>query len=455
MNRAIVPVLATLVLALVGAGLMLGGFFDEADEKSRSASITPDESPLPAEPSTEPATPPDTKGLATSRFTAANDRAVASKRLDGAATGLVASGVVVDPNDDPLANARVALIHDVSQVTSRPQDGETLLELVTAEDGRFSFENLELQEAYVIRAEHDAFTTVRVHPIEPAIPRSLTQRIKLGGGVELSGTIVDSDGVPLNEAEITVYDLNVSSIDPRMTPERTGYSTLNGTYTVEHLRPGLKRIMVHKIGYATEGRNGLNLTEGVSAVNFVLSEGFTIRGIVTDRASRQAIEGALVNARVVSMMPQRGRIDRTRIPPPADTGGQALPGEPDRDRDRGTVNNRRPVNNNVGAARAFHVETVATDARGLFVLSGLLEARYVLSATARGYQIANGKPANAGDEGVNIEMTPSPRIEGRVVDGQTGEPVAVFTIATSPTPNPVFIPRRARQRFEHEDGRFT
>jgi len=449
MNKAISPVLALVVLALIGAGLMLGGFFDDAGgvEIVDDAGPAVSENPAAKTPTRSP-TPP-VVGVPTSRFTAANDKAGAVERLDGQETGLVANGVVVDPSGAPVPDARVALIHDVSQVKTRPQDGETLLELVTTADGRFSFENLEVQEVYVIRASHQAFTTVRVHPIDPAVPGSLTQTIKLERGVGLSGSVVGSDGLPVNEAEIVVYDLNVSSLDPRMTPERTGFSTLNGTYTVEHLRPGLKRIMARKPGYSTEGRNGFNLGEGEGAtgLNFVLGKGFTIRGIVTDRTSSQPIDAALVNARVVSMLPtQHNR-------PAADSGGEVRPGEPDHQ--RGAINNRRPFNNNLGASRAFHVETVATNPDGRFELSGLLEARYVISVTAPGYQIANGKPANAGDDGVSIVMAPSPRIMGRVVDDQTGEPVSVFTIATTAVPNPAFVPRRSRQRFEDEEGRFA
>lgn len=449
MNKAMVPVLAILVLGLVGAGLMLGGFFDDSGDVATNPETSREGAAdkAPKDPGTRPDKPSRGPGVETSRFTAATEKDGVSERLEGEDTGVVAKGVVVDPSGKPVADARVSLIHDVSQVKTRPQDGQTLLELVTAEDGRFSFENLEMQEAYVIRAEHEAYTTVRVHPIDPTIPHSLNQKIKLDHGIDLTGTVVDSDGVPVREAEVAVYDLNVSSLDPRMTAERIAQSNADGTFVVEHLKPGLKRIMVRKSGYATDGRNGFNLAkaEGQKGLNFVLGKGFTIRGMVKDRRSGDPIEGALVNARVVSMV--SAQRNRPTIPGNnPDRGG--------RDERRGAVNNRRPLNNSVGSARSFHVETVATDVDGRFELSGLLDARYVLSVTATGYQIANGKPANARDEGVVIEMAPSPRIMGRVVDDETGEPVSVFTVATAATANPAFVPRRSRQRFENAEGQF-
>lgn len=446
MKSTTVPVIAVLFLALIGAGLMLGGFFDDDttdDQVVESGRSTADRSQTARTEPNDPgaaATTPKT-GIRTSKFTSTADGRGKARRLDGDDTGIVARGVVVDPEGRPVPNARVALIQDVSQVKSRPQDGELLLEIQTGDDGRFNFENLEVHEVYIIRAMHDDFTTVRVHPIDPNVAHTLRHEIKLEEGLGMQGSVVDNNGVPVSEAKISVYDLNVSSLDPRAEPERVAWSGNDGSYEVKHLKPGLKRVIVRKEGFATDGRNGLNLTsDEMAKIDFTLGRGHTIRGIVKDRRSQQPIEGALVNARLVSMLaPQRNNrtIDNTDNDAPRE------------------FNNRRPLGARAGGANAFHVEVVATDENGEFTLSGLQEARYVLSVTCKGYQIANGQPADAGQDGILIEMAPSPRISGTVVDDETGEPVTEFEIATSTTPNPTFLPKRLRQRFTDEEGRFT
>jgi len=448
MSKTIVPLFAVLLAVVVGLGLMLGGFFEPSGEPE-PADIRVNETPRPRVEKSTPGseTPSVDGGIETSRFSAARDQASVRQRLDGESTGIVAEGVVLDPNGAPLADAQVALIHDVSQVKTRPQDGELLLELTTTEDGRFAFENLEMLEAYIIRASHQEYTTVRVHPIEPRVPSSLSQRIQLEVGVSLKGNVVDSSRSPVAGAEVSVYDLNVSSLDPRAQPERHSLSNPDGTYTVSNLKPGLKRILVRKAGYSTEGRNGYNLADGETSgdVNFILGEGTMISGVVLDRRSGQPVPGALVNARVVTL------IGAQNTPPPdADTKPDGPP-----DRTQGEFNNRRPLNSRVGSSRAFHVETQATDEEGRFRLNGLLRGRYILSANAKGYETNNGKPVKSGDENVEVKLLPSPRINGTVVDDLTGEPVTLFSVASSNTPNPAFIPRRSRQRFEDPGGRFT
>ncbi|MAG55124.1 MAG: hypothetical protein CMJ83_02415 [Planctomycetes bacterium] len=457
MNKLAIPLFLLVVVGLIAAGLYLGGFLenDEALDASggdgQVAESSEGDTGTSGGPSGVPVSP-----IKTAQFTPSVDGSGVTTRLDGRETGIALTGVVTDPNGEPLAKAKVALIRDLSQVKTRAQEGDTLLELSTEADGRFRFQNLARGEIYVLRAKHAEYTTERRHPIDPFTPATLQQTIKLKDGVGIAGAVTDSNGSPLEGVEVSVYDTNVSNADPLAKPEQWSTTDATGKYGVEHLTAGLKKVIVRKEGFGTDGRNGVNLkdeTEGARDVNFTLGAGFTIRGHVKDQRTDAPIADALVTARVVSMLAQHRQNPRPSADEAAgDAGGQ--------DKDRSAPNRgRRPSRNMMNAraatAKSFLTSSTRTDEDGNFVITGVLEARYLLSVKARGYQDSHGRSADFNTDSNVIEMVQSARILGRVIDDESGKPVASFTVATSATPTPLFTAARSRQRFQTEDGTFS
>lgn len=401
--------------------------------------------------------------IETSKFDAGRDPDGASTAIEGDVTGLRVQGKITSPTGMPLENAEVILIRDVSAIRTRPQDGEVLARVKTSKNGNYIIENLAAGDLYVIQASHSDFTSERRHPIDPSLPASLQQDIQLQLGIEIAGKVTDSNGQSIEGAEIRVVDMTIQTLDPVQPPERTAKTGADGTYAIRHLVAGMKSVRAHKDGFSTDGRNALDVRAGqpLNEINFSLNQGFVIAGRVIDSNTNRPIPGAVITGRPVSFL------GKSAMP----QGADAPIAEPqeiiERDPSEGV---KRVENDEVArkrwlaaqesvrhqsiAQKTFLLETASTDEQGTFLLIGLMEARYMLQIRAPGYQPNNAFPADAGSEGHTIALTPSPRITGRLIDDETGEPVKAFRLAATPNRDAPFIPAQSWQRFKSENGEF-
>ncbi|MSR74772.1 MAG: carboxypeptidase regulatory-like domain-containing protein [Planctomycetes bacterium] len=391
------------------------------------------------------------------------DRDASSAALEGEDTGVKLNGLVTDPAGHGIANALVELVQDLSALKSRFQEGDVLAKLRTGRDGDFRFENLVPGDIYVVRASHVDWTTDREHPIDASDTATLQPVLVLERGFNVSGRVTGSGGEPLHGATVEVHDLGVQTYEPVVPPERSGTSGVDGRYTVSHASAGLKKLIVRCKGRAMDGRNAIDLRADVSDVDFVLDTGLRISGVVLDAVSRRPVPNAIITARPLNFLitaapssegergEDDGRDDDMRVRESVRRVAAGLkPTE-----NAAEVNAGRQLQPQAIQQKAFLLGDARSDDQGVFVLDGLLSARYLLVVRARGYQPNNGFAADAGAEAVELTLQPSASISGRVVDGTTGEPVARFSVALGAGPDPAFITAQMRQRFNNANGEFT
>lgn len=464
-------VAAVLVLGLLGGGLYLAGVFDSEAPAPVHTPTVAGEPAKPPDPAAEPKKPITPSAPIEARsFTSRDDRGTTTAAIEGDATQIKVWGVIVDPDGRPLIDAEVALIRDVSAIRSRPQDGEILARLRTGRTGAFAFENVVPGELYVVQAGHKDFTTQRRHPIDPQNATTLDLgEIRLEAGLDIGGTISDNQGRPLEGAEVLVHDMNVQTLDAVSEPERSVKTGADGKYVAAHLVAGLKKVTARKAGYSSDGRNALDVREGqpLQNVDFSLSSGHTIGGMVTDASTNRPVKGALILARPINYLVRpaaENPVPDAGVGPPPDVAefdehkqSRLIPGQHDEEiaaKRARALAQQEAVRQGSIAQKSFLIETAYTDENGRFELVGLMEARYTLQVKAAGFQPNTQVPADAGTRDLSIPLTPSARIRGRVVDDETGQPVAVFSVAAVPNPDAAFIPAQLRQRFKDADGVF-
>ncbi|NRA96843.1 MAG: carboxypeptidase regulatory-like domain-containing protein [Planctomycetes bacterium] len=443
----------SLIVALVVAGgvWLLGGFdSDGADGTGGTKKITGEGYPTEV---VAQADSNDGNPIKTQRFSAENG--TESARVETRVTGIRLRGEVRSADNELLPDATARLIRDVSQIRGRFQEGVVVAQTKTKKNGRFAFEDLGPGEVYILRVGHVDFTTERVHPIDSSIPATLRQVVRLGNGVAIKGVVKDESGAPIDEARVEIFDVGIGTINIQPEPEKAVETGPDGRFEGLHLRAGVKKVLVHKAGYASDGKSAVDLRQqGVATeLTFTLSRGRVITGIVTDRQSGEPVAGAQVTARPLSYL--RRQVTRPRpvqgTPDVAGRVGEARIGESAAPRVPRAVQPARPAI----VSKSFLVANAITDEEGRFELLGVLEARYTLRVFARGFNRTHGRTVDAGSLDVEVQLTRSPSILGRVVDSETGEPVTRFTIASSPQPNPMYLPPHTKQRFtDREDGSF-
>src|SRR5258707_8410602 len=100
--------------------------------------------------------------------------------------------------------------------------------------------------------------------VQLALPAKLSAQVV---GATLSGTVVDTTGGVIPNAEVTIK--NVATGITRMT-----ITNGSGLYTVPNLQPGPYEITVAAGGFNTDARNGVTLNVGQELVlNFTVNSG--------------------------------------------------------------------------------------------------------------------------------------------------------------------------------------
>ena len=342
-----------------------------------------------------------------------------------AAGGPVLEGIVKDPAGKPLPGAEVHVLLDVSPVRTRQQEGELLVSVKTGKTGTFRIDGLVRGDIYVLRAAHTEFATER-RKVAPDEPSTLRHVIRMENGGGFFGTVTSIDGGPIAGAQVSVYDMMHQAMDPESLVERTAKTNADGKYRIAHLAKGLKKVVVRKDGYASDGVGTLDLARrnAEEAVDFSLNPGFAIGGTVVNAITSEPIPGARLVARPSTHIGRK-------------------PGE------------QAKIAHQEIVRRAFLMESTLADAEGHFRLGGLMDARYRVMAFADGYQPSTyGHEAAAGAEGVSIQLRPNARIVGIVVDAETNEPVQNFVLGLVRTPEATVIPANLRQRYEDPKGAF-
>lgn len=335
---------------------------------------------------------------------------VANAGLEGPSAAQI-TGIVYDPEDKPVVGALVALCQDVSDHPGFSLQGDLVAQAQTGEDGKFTIDGIEASDRYVMRVEHQDYTSHFTSKIDVEKGRSKRIVVRLSPGLSLMGEVKDKEGLPIAGATVAIYDQKHRAYDPERNIERMATSDANGQFVVENLNPGAKRAMARKDGYSTSTNNAIMLFDGKESapLQFVLGKGDDISGICRDQVG-QPVEGVLVNAQ------------------PIRTGPRSM----------GTAN----------------YPPVRTDVKGQFVMAGLAPGSYRLIAHMRGFPSRGAHvTARTGTNNVVLEMRRNMTISGQVQD-PSGNPVTQYTLVTHREEFLVYRSHRMSHRISDDDGRF-
>ena len=320
-------------------------------------------------------------------------------------------GRVIDPDGEAVPNAAVALCIDVSDHPTFSLQGDIVVQALSGEDGSFEIAEVDPEDRYVLRVEHEAFASEVVPQLDLDPGNSRRLDIQLREGMKLQGTVLDIEGRPLLGAEVLVFDQQTRSMDPERNVERVALTDDTGAFQFLSLNPGHKRVTARMTGMSTKTQNSVVLlpNKPVAPLEFKLGPGEVLAGMVVDQFG--PVAGAMINAQ------------------PVRQGG------------------RNVVTNNYPPTKSLE--------DGSFLLEGLAPGAYTLICHARGYPARGTRlTARTGEAEVTLNLIRNPVIRGRVFDEDTGDPIPRFTIIMGREEYLVHKSFRMSQRFDNEDGSF-
>lgn len=152
--------------------------------------------------------------------------------------------------------------------------------------GRFSFE-LPGPGVYVVEATADGYAIARSAPVDTDRQLHEDLRLKLSKGLQLSGTVIDEQGKPINGATVIAlskfgYPLPVSAA--HLTPG-AGVATVDGRFQFDDLNAGEETLHVVHPDYALAVLQDLELKADSKPLplTIVMKRGGTVRGHVYDQ----------------------------------------------------------------------------------------------------------------------------------------------------------------------------
>ncbi|NRA96842.1 MAG: carboxypeptidase regulatory-like domain-containing protein, partial [Planctomycetes bacterium] len=400
------------VVAIVGVGAWLGGLFDEEDSYETVPPPRVGSSGAQRPEGTRPRPASRDGGVQTSQFTPGQEENPAGEAAAGQPFeqgGFRLTGMVVTETGEPVVMARVDLMMDNGTVPGVHQLGELIDSVDSSTEGRFAFEGLEPGERMVLRVTHDEYTMGRAYGINAAERSTMYQIVTVRRGSQIRGTITHTDGRSLEGVRVACYDINVQAYEPEDQIERFTLSASNGEYELKSLAKGMKRVVASQKGLATSTRPTLQVPASAH-VDFLMTTGFVIEGTVVEKGTSLPVPGARVMCRASGSR----------------TGNRAPP----------------------------RVESVRSDENGRYALIGLEDGPCEVWARGQTHLQSQRQIVQAGADNVLVELPPAARLEGRVVDADTGEPVGRYTLLVTGNPDTIISSRPNRRRIIDPEGRF-
>lgn len=175
----------------------------------------------------------------------------------------------------------------VSGARVRAEGRHRELEAVTDAQGRFAFEGL-YPGSYSLAASHqgeDAVAEARLEPQE-APPEV---ELALGGGVRVRGTVRDSQGRPVPEAEVSFW-MGTQRPGAGWSSVKTGP---DGTYLLGPVAPGRHRLKAEAPRFL-DMEPEEHEVDGTTPVDFELKEAAVVEGRVVDAEGRPVADARLM-----------------------------------------------------------------------------------------------------------------------------------------------------------------
>ncbi len=211
-----------------------------------------------------------------------------------------AEGVVVDADGTGIANASVYALRTVGnldQQATRSLDG-----------GIFRLTGLHAEGSYDIVAQAPGYArALAVLPSPRAQARQPTLRLVLRRGLRAVGTVADTDGLPIPDAEVRLRPNSGTPAVPSWGQGRAGSAYRastgeQGAYQFQHLNPGRYNLEADAPGYAPTRVRGIEIPEGqeVNDLGTILLEpGVTLFGRIVD-IDEQPLAGVSIKAHAAS-----------------------------------------------------------------------------------------------------------------------------------------------------------
>lgn len=302
------------------------------------------------------------------------------KGVDFALThGMLVSGVVVDDEGKPIPAANVSGTDD---------DGSEVSRAKTDNSGAFTLSGFRADSTISLHANKDGFALPRTTPDERRRTYELKQNLSgitlvLVPGATVSGIVVDSRGVPVPAKYMSMQ----TAADP---PSHVAMAVSGpaGEVTFERIPPG-----EYLIGLRYS--NTLRVHDESTAHRIAVARGQSISGL---RFVVEVTEGEhSISGRVV------------------DTRGNPVP------RADITV---------IGIDHVYtpRGRSTTSDANGAFLVSGLEGGAHEIRVHASGFPGSERLPVTASTTNLVITLKDFGRIEGRVVNEHTGQPIPMFTL---------------------------
>jgi protocatechuate 3,4-dioxygenase beta subunit len=400
---------------------------------------------------------------------------------------------VVDGNGTPIPNALVSLVvkgaaADLAPFLAAAAGNDQSLDLGrnratdgrTDTDGRCVFERLEPNPFYAIDVSHAEFAPKEVRGIALAAGKVQKVTVTLDLGAMVHGYVRDEAGNGIEGARMVLMPLGALNLDPTLQMElgQVGKTDERGYYAFKNVDlVRTNTVSAHKDGFGRAAQTDLR-QEGADRtveVDFQLVPGLSIRGRVVGPGG-QPVEGATIDAYgMVAIQNSRGTTkskadgsfelaDLVEGPYQvrARAGGWSEVREPRVDAGEqnlllelqplGQVDGRVVRASNNTPVTDFRVSirrvTPGTDhygapampqefkgrADGSFSMSGVPEGLWVLQVDAEGFAsgLSTSIDVRLGQvvTGLEIRISTGGTLTGRVVNQNTGEPIAGARVAT-------------------------
>lgn len=309
------------------------------------------------------------------------------------------AGTVVGPASEPIAGAKVSLIHQTNAHLSASialiaSDGEPRKperEIQTDELGRFRFTSLAPGNDWTVVVVHPEYQRAEVGPFRIASEGGKDETIQLKQGFVIEGHVKDAaSGLALAGAKITLEN-PILAYMPEMRkkgqPEIAAITDQDGYYAFSNVTPASQQLVRCALaGFASQMRANVTFLTVQSerlVIDFELEMGQQIAGRVL-APDRKGVAGVSIRALGFAQ------------------GGQ------------------------IGSS----AQTVSLE-NGEFLLEDLATGTYQLSVDAPGWDVNPGDlgPFDSGATDVEIPLHEAARILGRVVDAETGAPVQSFRLS--------------------------
>lgn len=273
--------------------------------------------------------------------------------------GFEARITVVDENREPIEGVLVRIIANDPHVDSRNRFHSVKSGL----DGLATFTGV-LPGDYSLRASHPAYINM-AEPLILVVSESgvAEETIRLVKGGIIKGRVVDDENNPVSKVSVWVAQPRADNNSHRVNLFRMGRTDDNGSFIIQGIASGEYMLQARMNGYLEPEKKPISITEGTEITGEIitLSRGLSISGHVLD-LDGDPISGA-----------------------------------------------------NVMAVHESSYSSAKSDEEGRFVLTGLKEASFRLSVTARDYlssKTYDNIPAGSTD--VILKMARAAEINGFV-----------------------------------------